>query len=181
VKRALARQEADLGPLAARLASLPSRLRGLVRRRGMPLDDATCSDIVQDALVRIWQKLETFRGEATLQGWAWRFVELELKNHLRTRSRRDDRRVPMDSLPEPSSRGEDLPPPVDSEHVAKCLSRLPPEMRQVIQLKHVEGLRFSEVAERLGVSDGTVKTRYYRGLQRLRLLLSSEWEAAKDA
>ena len=54
------------------------------------------------------------------------------------------------------------------ERLLEGLGELPPELGLVLQLKHIEGLTFDQIGERLAISPNTAKTRYYRGLDKLR-------------
>ena len=89
--------------------------------------------------------------------------------------RREERRraEPADSLPEPSGPGADEAAAASSrrEIVQQALQRLPAEQREPIELAYYGGLTQSELAERLGQPLGTIKSRMFTGLQRLRGLL----------
>ena len=58
-----------------------------------------------------------------------------------------------------------------AEHVRRALLKLPEHYRSVVVLRHYEGLRFHEIAEVLGIPEGTVKSRMFEGLSRLGVLL----------
>jgi RNA polymerase sigma-70 factor (ECF subfamily) len=64
-----------------------------------------------------------------------------------------------------------------TRHVRRALQGLPAEMRQVIIMKEYDGLKFSEIAEILGIPLSTVKTRMYTGLSELRKRLEHLREA----
>jgi RNA polymerase sigma-70 factor (ECF subfamily) len=82
---------------------------------------------------------------------------------------------------EPVADMEDLGDNIQQEqitrHVRRALQSLPAEMRQVIVMKEYEGLKFSEIADILGIPLSTVKTRMYTGLSEMRKRLERLREA----
>lgn len=164
---------AALDELVARMECVPRFLAALNVRLGRPLGPHDLADLAQDTLIVIWEKLETFEGRATLESWTYRFCYLELMNFVRRKGRRA--RVAAAPLEVQDRADPGIEPghsPSDFEHVERCLADLPPDEEEVIRLKHFEGLVFVEIAARLGTSPNTVKTRYYRGMGRLRATLA---------
>lgn len=183
VQRATLGEPDALEAVIERLRCVPPILAARNAQLGRPLDEHDLADLAQDTLIVIWKKLPTYAGRATLESWSYRICSLELMNAIRKQRRRpravggSDDSVP--SGPEPSV--DRTPSPADYEHVYVGLERLGPPENEVVRLKHFEHLTFAEIAERMNTSSNTVKTRYYRGLLRLRGLLeeSDEPEATR--
>jgi len=139
------------------------RIHSLVRRMVGAEGDA--DELVQDAFVRAWQRLGTFRGEAAFGTWLHRLtVNLVLnwqKGEGRSR-RRFDAAADVDTTPARR---------VTPEHgmdLEAALAKLPPGARQVFVLHDVEGFRHEEIGELLGVTSGTSKAQLHRARMLLR-------------
>lgn len=161
--------------LSTRMEFVPRALAAANARIGGPLTREDLADLSQDVVLRVWKKLGTYRGEATLESWTWRFCEHELWNRVRRRRRRRAvMRSGLENLPSGLMASEEEPGSVNYDHLEKGLSDLDPAEEEVIRLKHFEHLMFTEIAERLEISPNTAKTRYYRGITRLRRALERE-------
>jgi RNA polymerase sigma-70 factor (ECF subfamily) len=157
--------------LTRRLESIPVILQGINRRVGRPFTDDELRDLVQETLAVVWSKLPTYEGLSELRGWLFRFCDLGIKNAMRTKRRQPvlaDAAVLEDAHAAATRRDAREP---DHEQVHRCLDQLEAAQGLVIRLKHFGQLSFEEIAERLSMSPNTAKTRYYRGLERLRKLL----------
>jgi RNA polymerase sigma-70 factor (ECF subfamily) len=174
VRDVRARDPAALEPWLERLRAIPRYLAAIDRRRGRLLSEHDLDDLAQDAALRIWRKLEVFEPRATLENWIYRFCLLEYMNQLRKRSRAPRHIAPGDDLSLP-----ELEEPPALDELAHGLDQLPESEAYVVELRHFDELSFQAIGERLGISDNTAKTRYYRALSRLRAKLCSavpeEW------
>lgn len=148
------------------------------RRYGSPLGPEEIEDLVQETLVAVWRKLEDFRGAAPLEAWVYRFTFLQTVARMRELQRRPR---PVADLPEEAVE-DPLPREVEEfSALYGALERVGPPGSDIIAMKLLEGLRFRDIAERLGMPTNTVKTRYYRGLRRMRDLLEHPQEGGSDA
>jgi RNA polymerase sigma-70 factor (ECF subfamily) len=161
----------------ARMRCVPRILAALNSRHGRPLDDEMLADLAQDTVVIVWRKLSEFREPGPLEAWVYGIAHLEFRNACRRRARSRKRQEPF------SSATAEAVSKVDSESdegpwddIEMALSRLDPEDSSVISLRHHEGLSFDAIGARLGIPMNTAKTRYHRGLKRLR-----EWLRVKDS
>ncbi len=154
------------GELVKRAAPL---VRDMLRRMGA--DAATAEDMAHDALIAAWRAIGSYRGEAPFASWCMRIAaRLYLK-----RRKRDARMVVMaDPI------GEDAFTP--SGGVAsrarldldRALGQISEAERMCVSLCHGAGLTSEEIAARLDLPLGTVKSHVNRGLQKLRVLMTSE-------
>jgi RNA polymerase sigma-70 factor, ECF subfamily len=125
-------------------------------------DAALAEDAVQEAFLQIWRGAGSYRPErAKASTWLLTFVHRRAVDLVRREERR--RTIPVEPLPEPPGSGADV--------VRDALRRLPPEQREAIELAYYGGLTQSELAARLDQPLGTIKSRMFTGLQRLRVLL----------
>ena len=143
-------------------------------------DPALAEDAVQDAFLNVWRSAESFQADrAKASTWVLTFVHRRAVDLVRREERR--RTEPEEAAPVPAGPGadEDAERRSKREVVQDALRRLPPEQREAIELAYYGGYTQSELAERLGEPLGTIKSRMFTGLQRLRALLDEAgFEAA---
>ena len=129
-------------------------------------DDAT-----QDVFVRAWQRLGQFRGDSAFGTWLFRLgvnVMLSRREVVATRHRRHVEGADViDSLSSPSGSPE---LGIDFE---AAMQRLPPGMRQIFVLHDIEGYKHDEIAEMLGIAQGTSKSQLHRVRMVLRRYLDA--------
>jgi RNA polymerase sigma-70 factor (ECF subfamily) len=139
-------------------------------------DRELAADCVQEAFVKMWRASRTFDPERELRPWIatiTRRVAVDIyRRELRTRS-------------EPRPGVDDTVVPIAFERtweafeVRAAVDQLPSEEREVVRLAHFEGLTHSEIADRLAVPLGTVKSRSSRAHRRLAGSLAHLVEAAR--
>jgi RNA polymerase sigma factor (sigma-70 family) len=138
-------------------------------------DRALAEDAVQEAFLAIWRSAERYRIErAKPSTWVLTLVHRRAVDLVR----REDRRR-AEPLHEPAEdAGGEVPDEADLRDrraaVQAALQQLPEEQRQALELAYYGGYTQSELAERLGVPLGTVKSRMFAGLTRLRELVPQE-------
>jgi RNA polymerase sigma factor (sigma-70 family) len=135
-------------------------------------DPALAEDAVQDAFLAAWRTAASFdprRGTAST--WLLTLVHRRAVDLVRREQRR--RSDPLDDLPLAGGDATDETAEVREQRrkVQAALVQLPPDQRQALELAYYGGLSQSELAERLGVPLGTVKSRMFAGLGKLRDLL----------
>jgi RNA polymerase sigma factor (sigma-70 family) len=135
-------------------------------------DQALAEDAVQEAFLAVWRSAESYRRErATPSTWLLTLVHRRAVDLVRREDRR--RAEPLDEPPE--AIGGDVPEEAAVRGrrmaVQSALRSLPEDQRQALELAYYGGYTQSELAERLGVPLGTVKSRMFSGLNRLRELV----------
>lgn len=130
-------------------------------------------DIVQASFVKAWRGMDGFRSGAPFGPWIRAVVANEARSHLRARSRRAsaeerlEQQVIRSASPEPSPEDIHLSCERRAE-IDQAMGALRSGDRHVIRLRYEMGLSESEMAEKLEVPSGTVKSRLSRALARLR-------------
>jgi len=145
---------------------------------------ADAEDAVQEIFIDLWGSAARFDRRIASEP---AFVATIARRRLIDRVRKHGRRPGMDSLDDEDT-GESMQPAVlpqfeeesDAATVAKVLARMPDEHRQVLSLSLYEGYSHSEIAERLSLPLGTVKTRVRRGLIHIREQLGIEVDAIQE-
>lgn len=134
--------------------------------------EADARDLVQETWVRAVRGLERFRGESRLSSWLCAICT----NVWRETLRRGRREVELELAPEPVAPGSRIGviPPHDPIDVQRALDALPPGYRAVVVLYGIYGFSHAEVAEMLGISEGTSKSQLFRGRRALLRALDDE-------
>jgi RNA polymerase sigma-70 factor (ECF subfamily) len=133
-------------------------------------DDA--EDVAQEAFVRIYQSIASFRGDAEFSTWLYRIVMNLSLNKIRQRKSRVKREVEMnDAILSSAAHHETSRDAEMHEHIERALHELPTLQRATVILRHVNGLSTRQVSTILQCSEGTVKTHLHRGLKKMKTLL----------
>ena len=160
---------------------------------GITRSTEDAEEAVQDAFWSVIRKIDTFRGESAFGSWLYRIVANAAYQKLRVRSSRRAEISLEDVLPAFHEEGPgassvdwsaDLDEPARSTELRLVLNaaieELPADYRTVLTLHDVEGLSNAEVAEVLGVTIGTVKSRVHRARLFLRQRLATTMAAPAD-
>jgi len=132
-------------------------------------DHDAAEDIVQDAFVRAYTSLRTFRGEAQFGTWLYRIVVNISLNRLKTERRKAEREIPILGASAIVATEEDPGHAAGlQEHLERALHELPTLQRAVVILRHLDGMSTREVSVILQCSEGTVKTHLFRGMEKMR-------------
>lgn len=143
-------------------------------------DEGEASDVVQEVFLKVFRNIATFRGQSSLKTWIYRITVNEAHNARRWFFRHRRREVELDNEPnETRSWTETIPDssrsPFDVvfDHeqallIQTALERINPVFRAAVVLRDIADLSYEEIAEVLGVSLGTVKSRILRGREALR-------------
>lgn len=173
--RPYTRGEEDPGPsdedLMGRVGSGDeSALRELMRRHGPPLvryfvlklrDEGHAQDLANETFYRIFLKARTFDSERRFAPWLYAVAA----NVGRAwKSRRSSRELPLDRTAEPvrSHAGS------EAASAGALLGRLSEVDREILRLRHYDGMKLKDIARRLGLSQANVYTRLFRALRKLR-------------
>jgi RNA polymerase sigma-70 factor (ECF subfamily) len=133
---------------------------------------ADAEDAAQEGFVKAWRALGRFRDGAPFRPWLLQIVANEARNRRRSAGRREHLALRA-ATEEPS--GGAAPSPEAAllsaetrEQLLAAVNGLPDDQREVVALRYFLGLAEQEVAETLGIAQGTVKSRTARALERLR-------------
>lgn len=178
---ATSRERSDADVVRDVLAGDRDAYRLLVRRYGdvlhghalrMVRDPDAAADLVQRALVKGYQKLDTCDDPARVGAWLFRILANLSLDFVRSPRRRD---LPLEATP--ALAGGNPGPDADAAraefrgHLEAALERLTPEQREVFVLKHVDGLPYEEISAIMGLSVPALKMRAHRAREALRHLL----------
>lgn len=143
-------------------------------------DVAAAEDVAQDAFVYAIDRIDDLRNPERFGGWLMQIVRNRSRNHVR--DRKTDRHVTLDMAPVRSG----APSPAREaersqlrEHLLAALAELPEDRREVVLLHDLEGWTHREIAERLELPQGTVRSHLHYARRAMRERLS-EWTEEDD-
>jgi RNA polymerase sigma-70 factor (ECF subfamily) len=142
-------------------------------------NEADARDATQDAFVRVWRDLAGLRDAARFDQWFGRILVNTCRSAVRGRGRRWVREVAVTSMP---GAGVGFDPPAephdlrsrDDDMVSRALDRLPIADRTLLVLHYFEELPLAEIAERVGASAKTVKSRLFTARRALERAVEGE-------
>jgi RNA polymerase sigma-70 factor (ECF subfamily) len=132
-------------------------------------DPAEAGDITQDVFLRLLGRIGQYRGDARFTTWLYRVVVNVFLDRRKSRRRfaaLDDGLLASRASPEPSPEAALMRWQV-RERVAREVAALPVKLRMPLVLRYGPGLSYGQIAETLGVCEGTVASRLNRALKRL--------------
>ncbi len=134
-------------------------------------------DVTQEAFIKAFRSLDTYRKGAVFAAWIYRITSNLCIDYFRARKPT----VSLDTAvnPERSSMQDSANNPETlvlrkshAEYIREAIMDLPENYRNVIILRHFQGMSVEEISQLLDIPQGTVKTHLYRGRERLRLRLA---------
>jgi RNA polymerase sigma-70 factor, ECF subfamily len=143
-------------------------------RRGLNMDEA--EDVTQDVFISVYRNLHRYQHQNTFSTWLYRITENACIDLCRRRKRRNAVMQPMPTDAdgnehEPAGHIADPDAQLTANElgrrIAEELQSLSPLIRNAFEMKELEGLRYDQIAKRLGVTVGTVKSRIFRARQLL--------------
>jgi RNA polymerase sigma-70 factor, ECF subfamily len=137
-------------------------------------------DIAQDVFIKVYRSLDRFRHEAQLTSWLYRIVMNACIDHRRRQSSGGAAPFGEEAEYRLQNTAEERPGPEDSTYAGElggvlesAIARLPKGQRIVFVMRHHQGLKLCEIADALGLAEGTVKRQLHAAVHRLRAALSA--------
>lgn len=138
-------------------------------------DDA--SDMTQEAFIKAYGSLYSFRGDSKFSVWIYRIATNVCLDFLRSKSRKqqvsltvsddDDEDAQLD-IPDPKADPEQqLIKKISMQSVEEGLKTLPDKQRQILVMRELGGMSYAEIGAALSLEEGTVKSRIFRARKRL--------------
>lgn len=146
------------------------RMMGVCLRYAGDHDEA--EDMLQNGFIRIFEKLETFRGDGSLEGWIRRIVVNEALTWLR-KNKESKMKVDIEEEVFQAPTTMHVSESLEAKDLMKLVQQLPTGFRTVFNLYAIEGYSHREIADQLGISEGTSKSQYARAKTHLQNLLKN--------
>jgi RNA polymerase sigma-70 factor, ECF subfamily len=154
-------------------------------------DSAEVEDVAQEAFIKAYRALPSFRGDSAFYTWLYRIGINTAKNYLVAQGRRAPTSTDFDADEaegfEDADQLRDINTPESllqskqiGETVNSAMEALPEELRTAIVLRELEGLSYEEIAERMSCPIGTVRSRIFRARESVAAKLRPLLDTALD-
>ena len=172
-------EAAAFGTLVERYQEVAFRTSYLIVR-----DAGAAEDVTQEAFIRAYRKLGTFREGEPFRPWLLRIVTNLAINEVRSRSRRfgllERTRVLADQRSEPAPASE-VEARDEASMLLRAVNELPADDRVVLYLRYFVELPEREIAAAIGQAPGTVKSRLHRASARLREVIETKYPQLRES
>lgn len=135
-------------------------------------DPAAAEDVVQESFIRAYRSLDRFRGDSAFYTWLYRIAVNTAKNHLMARGRRppsadidaaDAEQMPQSEVMREEGTPEEVTQSLElGRKVVQVVEDLPPDLKQALTLREIDGLTYEEIARIMDCPIGTVRSRIFR-------------------
>ena len=144
---------------------------------GLVKQDADIDDLVQDILVKVYQRLPSFRHQSKLSTWIGKITYNHCLNYLR----RERRKPSFNDFPDfeenvlADNNYEEKPNQQDAHAILhQAIEKLPEPYRLTLNLFHLENMNYDEISEILDIPQGTIKSRLFRARKVLKEILTNK-------
>ena len=142
----------------------------------------TASDCAQEAMIKIWRSLDSYRGDCAFESWVYRIAANCSMDAMRKKKRYMSESI--EPLKEAGFDPADPEPGTEEKVIAaerkrqlrECITRLPEDQRDALVMTQLEGMSYEDAARRLDVSEGTIKSRVNRAKAKLKEWLTDSGE-----
>ncbi len=128
------------------------------------------NDLLQEVFIKIWASLPSFRGGSSLYTWIYRIATNEVLNQLRKQKFKAF--LSMDSASSVLERKIDEDPYFNGDELQKelykAIQRLPEKQRIVFNLRYFDDMKYSDIAEITGTSEGALKASYHHAYTKIK-------------
>lgn len=151
----------------ALLEKYQERLYWHVRRLVVDHEDA--NDVIQESLVKVFRKINTFRGRSSLYTWLYRIVTNEALSFLRKQKRKATQSIDDEELLLANQLRADAYFDGDEAQVQlqAAIHRLPEKQRIVFNLRYFDNLSYQDISDILGTSTGALKASYHHAVKKI--------------
>ena len=144
--------------------------------RKMVIDHDDANDLTQNVFIKVWKKLDSFKGTSQLYTWIYRIATNECLTFLKKKRRRFF--VSVTDVENELSNKIDTSHHIDGDEIAlkleKAILTLPDKQRLVFNMKYFEELKYQQITEITGTSIGSLKASYHHAVKKIEEILSHD-------
>lgn len=167
--------EGDVNAFETLVVEYEKNIYAITQRMTGNAEDA--ADMTQETFIKAYNSLSSFRGDSKFSVWLYRIATNVCLDFLRSRSRKptvslsmeddDGEEMQLDIADESQSPEMLLERGLTRDAVRRGLNALPPDYKQILLLREIQGLSYDEISDVLDLEVGTVKSRIFRARKRL--------------
>lgn len=146
------------------------KLLGLCARYCESIEEA--EDVLQDGFIKIFQKMESFRNQGSLEGWMKRIMVNTALDAFR-KNKNSRYNIDIETIEYPSEQYT-VTDSMEAKDLMKIIRSMPPGFRTIFNLFAIEGYPHKEIAQMLGITESTSKSQYSRARVYLQKVLQTE-------
>jgi RNA polymerase sigma-70 factor (ECF subfamily) len=173
VRDAIAREPAAVAWLTERLQRIPRYVAGLARRFAA-LTDEDVQDMSSEVTTAVLRRLAEFGGHCAFDAWVNVFCQNTLLGYARRRRRQRMPSLEVEPATADSAPIDEAERRERARRLRDSIDRIGGAEADVLRQRHFDGLDFGNISERTGTPVATLRTRYYRGLRKLKDMLTDE-------
>ncbi|NNF02058.1 MAG: RNA polymerase sigma factor [Bacteroidia bacterium] len=147
------------------------KMMGVCLRYAQSRDEA--QDILQESFIKIFDKIQTFSGKGSLEGWVRRIVVNQALDNYR-KNKAHKKNLDISDYEYQIQTDEKIMDSFAARDLLKVIQKLPTGFRTVFNLYAIEGFSHKEIAKKLDISESTSKSQYSRARSHLQSMLKSE-------
>lgn len=144
--------------------------------RRMVIEHDAADDIAQETFVKVWKNIRSFKGDSKLYTWIYRIATNEALNYLRKKKKRFF--LPIADVEHELTTSLESDTYYTGDEIQlklqKAILTLPDKQRLVFNMKYFEELKFSEIAEVMQVSVGSLKAQYHHAVKKIEKVLKAD-------
>ena len=135
--------------------------------RSIVLDHDDADDVLQNSFLKAWQNLDGFRREADLSTWLYRIATNEALQHLRKQKLKRLFLGSQNNKPEPIADDSRHDGEAIKRKLEKAMHTLSVQQRMVFGMKYFNDMKYSDISQALGLSEGTLKAVYHNAVKKI--------------
>lgn len=147
------------------------KMMGLCLRYADNIDDA--QDFLQDGFIKVFEKMDTYRGSGSFEGWIRKIMVNNILNTFR-KTKKLKQNIDIDDVSYMLHDKSSTMDTVTIKDLLKMIQQLPTGFRTVFNLYAIEGYSHKEIADELGITESTSKSQYSRARAYLQKLIKLE-------
>ncbi len=160
-------------PIAQKLLydTFSRKMMGVCLRYADNNDDA--QDFLQDGFIKVFEKIDTYRGSGSFEGWIRKIMVNNILNTFR-KTKKLKQNVNLDDVSYMLAEKTGTLDNISAKDILGIIQRLPTGFRTVFNLYAIEGYSHKEIAEELNISESTSKSQYSRARAHLQKIIIEE-------
>jgi RNA polymerase sigma factor (sigma-70 family) len=147
------------------------RMLGLCSRYADSIEEA--EDIMQEGFIKIFNKLDSFRNQGSLEGWMKRIMVNTALDHFR-KNKNFRYSIDIETIEYTSESNQHVLESIGAKDLMKVIKSMPKGFRTVFNLYAIEGYAHKEIGDLLGISESTSKSQYSRARVYLQKIIETE-------